>query len=85
MGKKEGKGRRWGSQRGRTRGKDEKSNSAITLDSALSPLTPLPLPVHAVADGAEDDVPSEGVDEWELSDHRREMTRTLNRRAIEIG
>ena len=42
-------------------------------------------PKRQRADAADDDGPAHATGEWDLADHRREMTRTLNRRAIEIG
>ena len=32
----------------------------------------------------EDDGPPAGVDDWDLADHRREMTRVANRRAVDL-
>ena len=39
----------------------------------------------AAASSADDDGPAQATDDWDLADHRREMTRTLNRRAVELG
>ena len=32
----------------------------------------------------EEDGPPAGVDDWDLADHRREMTRVANRRAVDL-
>jgi hypothetical protein len=37
------------------------------------------------AAATDEDGPAHGMGEWDLADHRREMTRALNRREIEIG
>ena len=37
------------------------------------------------AEQTEAEGPTSSIDEWDYADHRREMTRMINRRAIEIG